>query len=839
MRKLTILFPVVAIFSGVSYADVIWEKGEQKTDKLIGIQPDEQGYYSVGLYIPGTLEQPDKVTINGGTKVKTGEVHVGNHATGYGILTVEGNGTELDIREARINVGGSGSQGELYVKDGAKLTQSNAVHDDNYFGYHGGTAKIVVEGKNSEIIFNLGKHSIRTSNSKVSLENGGKITINDNYDNNSNEVYLPNVVNNGSLISQRPLIIRNLEIGNSEKTQSGSFQFDKGLRVSKLVINKLKDPETTLPINRCNKCTIEYNADESLTLLKNTNNPSRSTNIINPSLLSITKGKIDIKDQETFNTFKVETLNLAREATFSLSDLSSSNTEDVKANSFTHLGTLDLADGSRNPKFTKFIVNNYQGGGELIVDSVWNQDSQASHNDSLHIKGDINPNAITTVKTKNGIFGDIIRTTEDQFSPVVVTVDMEHEGNLFVGSSATQNAGEAQLAKKEGNYYWTLKAKLPDPTPEPSEITPSELNINPNIIPNNSEVIPNKPEVVPQPRQPQYIDIISPSVVGYLQLPFVNRQMGLEQLGKLHERIGEERYLNLKQATADHKQVWARLNYSADDFQGINRFGVKVRSGFIQLGKPLFFELKEDKAKEHLGIIFTYGWAKSYFFDKYRAENGVVVADKFTGIAKTDMFSLGSYYTYYAKNGFYIDTTGQLSWLKNNYNSKGMQAKQDGYGLGASIEIGKHIPLKHSELFFEPQAQLSYQSIWLGGFNDGTKQVKKEQQDSLVGRLGFRLGFGSNLLNTNKTQLYLAAHLLQTLKGKESKISVGSDVVRESFGNLSAEFSIGGQYSITDNLRLYVNLRHIIGIGDKNHVYHSSPISRKSYQGHLGLHYTW
>ncbi|MGQ0287451.1 hypothetical protein ACT2CV_09670, partial [Pasteurellaceae bacterium 22721_9_1] len=496
--KLAILLSSLFFVSELSYADMIIEGnvanvGNGISDK----QPDAEGYYHFGdMYVgPGSK---GILTVNQGTKLKTGEIHVGNHSTGDGTLIVDGAGTRIEIIGNRLNVGGSGSKGKLYIRNGAVLVQSNARSDDNYFGYHGGEALIEVEGESSKLILNLGRlvirpedqYGIRTNNSKIYLKDGGTMEINDF----APLFALPYVENNGSLIAQKALRVKELYIGNDQR--GGYFNFGGGLSVfNKVVINKLTEETATLPLNTCDyRCSIIHNADESLVLLKN---GSRG---ISPALLEINKGKVIIDDQNTFDTFKAEALNLKPNATFSLTNIGKTDpaavgATDVKAKNFEHLGILDLADGTNSPKFTEFTVENYKGGGLLLVDSVWNKDTQTSATDTLHIKGNINPDGITTVKTKNGIWGDITQTTEDQFlSLPVVKVASEHANNLFVGKSPTQNGGEAQLLKIGNDYYWSLKARLPAPVvPNKPEVTPD----NPPVVPNKPEVKPNNPPVTP------------------------------------------------------------------------------------------------------------------------------------------------------------------------------------------------------------------------------------------------------------------------------------------------------------------------------------------------------
>ncbi|MGQ0286038.1 autotransporter family protein [Pasteurellaceae bacterium 22721_9_1] len=494
-------------------------------------------------------------------------------------------------------------------------------------------------------------------------------------------------------------------------------------------------------------------------------------------------------------------------------------------------GKIDLVNATPpdQPEAKMTIKGNYEGkvGSQVLVKSVWNN-PDVQKNDLLVIEG--NATGATTVVVPNKILGDVTRAEAEKnggFNNPVITVKGTDSGT-FTGSAETTNAGEAQLKREGNSYYWTLKAKLPTPTPPAKPSDPA----NPS-----NPVNPDNPVAPTTPVEPETVDIISKPVVGYVQQPFINRQMGLAQLGKLHERVGEQRNAGWENGNALN-QVWGRMNLDSTALQGRDRFGADVKSGFVQFGRDIDFKLNDDKSQQHTGLTFTYGWANSKFFDKYNAENGVVVGNKFTGSAKSDMLSIGGYHTYYSPAGAYLDLVGQVSWLQNRYRSGNTQVKQNGYGLGASIEVGKPYHLLNPQVTVEPQAQLSYQSIWLNGFNDGIRQVKKSHQDSLVGRLGVRVNW-SETLDKNSPQVYFTANLIQTLSGKGSTIQVGREQVKERFGDLAAEFGLGGQYPINQNLSVYADARYVIGIQDRNRVHRDSSVSRKSYNGHIGVRYSW
>src|SRR5699024_10333974 len=118
-----------------------------------------------------------------------------------------------------------------------------------------------------------------------------------------------------------------------------------------------------------------------------------------------------------------------------------------------------------------------------------------------------NADGATQVVVPGGIIGDVTLGQAPKnggWKAAVVTVKGtdkgSHNGNTFFGKAPTTNAGQAQLARHGNSYYWTLQAATPDEGPVP---------------------------------------IYVPGAAGYVQMSGINRDMGLLQIGTLHERRGE------------------------------------------------------------------------------------------------------------------------------------------------------------------------------------------------------------------------------------------------------------------------------------------------------------
>ena len=479
-------------------------------------------------------------------------------------------------------------------------------------------------------------------------------------------------------------------------------------------------------------------------------------------------------------------------------------------------GTIDLHTASTAPANALTINGNYSGiaGSKLLVDSTWNNANSLT-TDTLIING--SASGSTAVSVPGGIFGDVTQAEQAKVSDKpVVTVSSAHSGTVFTGSAPTTNAGEAQLMKVGNNYHWTLlaKEKSTDPTPT--------------------------------------VPIYAEPTSAYVQMPLVNKEMGFAQMGKLHERVGEqqtwawddcgtrcEQYQQFKDKGQKKYPVWGRINGEYLKMQGDNRFAFKSKTGFVQFGVDIDNQDNlQDGSRRHNGAMLTYGWGSTDFFDKNRAQNGFVVNDKFTGKADTDMLSLGGYSTWYARNGTYLDLVGNVSWLHNKYRSRdGIKASQNGYGLGLSAEVGRPWRIGESQWQIEPQAQLSYQYIHLNGFNDGVREVKGQSLNGVRGRIGARLAWNAQAEQLRTKTFYLTANVLHDFNGTQPSATLGREEVQESYGRTWGEVGLGAQTALGKATYLFGDVRYQHSLNGKKGALGGT--QREGYHGRIGVRHTW
>lgn len=573
-------------------------------------------------------------------------------------------------------------------------------------------------------------------------------------------------------------------------------------------------------------------------------NPSKAT-------LNLSEGKMyglsNTSSDSTLNinldqggSWNLVTIDSAPSATATFTQLTMSN--NAMVNAFNGAGTaaftlkgnvsassgggISLSDGHIGDLLT--IEGNYSGNqGRLLVDSRWdNPDNQSTDRLLIHGSAD----GKTTVSVPNGIIGDVTLGDAPKNghweSPVVTIFGTdEHPGQTFTGTAETTNAGQAQLVQRNdanggSNYYWTLEARQPEP-PTPN------------------------PEPKPTP-------IYTPGTSGYVQMSRINREMGFDQLGKLHERMGERQtwawddcgtrcaqYRDRQAAGNKPYPIWGRINYSDLKEQGQDRFGYASKIGFIQFGSDLDVKTDEARNHRHIGVMATYSHGEHDFYDKYRAKNGLVTDNKHTGTGTTDMYSLGAYSTWYRANGAYLDLVGNVSGIHNSYKSASGNASQNGFGIGVSAEVGRPWQLGTSNWQIEPQAQLSYQYVHLNGFDDDVRHIDGQSDGTLRSRLGVRLAYNRGDHQQRTDTFYVTANVLHDFAGNSSKANIGRDNLKETYKRTWGEVGLGAQLPLSKATYLFGNVRYARSFGGSNDVFRSGNAARESVSGRIGLRYTW
>ena len=452
-------------------------------------------------------------------------------------------------------------------------------------------------------------------------------------------------------------------------------------------------------------------------------------------------------------------------------------------------GIITMANTSYNDVVE--IYGNYEGknGAKIKMNTQWNSPGDVNGANS---KSDVlkilaggssklgNATGVTGIipvgidGKENIIDGDIKKVAQAVNTVPVVIADNATAG-AFVGRAQTTGAGEVQLTSRlnggKREFFWTLNAV--------DGSNPYDDGTSKNY--NSSSSGKNKP-------------ILNSAVSGYINMSKVDKNLGFYTLGTLHERRGENNFNSLE----GKSQAWARVLGKHTKDEGKERFNFETNVYGVQAGYD--FNIKNsENGKRYTGFYFTNTEAKTNFEDRYRAENGVVVSDKYTGKTKTKDFSLGLSTTKYYNNGIYTDLVGQFSFLRNKYNSRdGISAKQRGNAFVLSGEVGKNI--KISDNFgIEPQAQLIYQYLKLKNFKDDVREIHYGNDSILRGRIGLRATYNSIF--------YSIANVWHDFSNS-TEATIGSDNIKEKYSSTSGEFGLGVQIPIINSAYVYTDLRY-------------------------------
>ena len=475
-------------------------------------------------------------------------------------------------------------------------------------------------------------------------------------------------------------------------------------------------------------------------------------------------------------------------------------------------GIITMANTSYNDVVE--IYGNYEGknGARIKMNTQWNSPGDVNGANS---KSDVlkilaggssklgNATGVTGIipvgidGKENIIDGDIKKVAQAVNTVPVVIADNATAG-AFVGRAQTTGAGEVQLTSRlnggKREFFWTLNAV--DGSNPYDDGTSKKYN--------SYSSVPEKS-----------VTILNSAVAGYINTAKVNMNLGFQSLATLNERRGENNF----NSTDEKSQAWARVLGKHTKDEGKERFNFETNVYGVQAGYD--FNIKNsENGKRYTGFYFTNTEAKTNFEDRYRAENGVVVSDKYTGKTKTKDFSLGLSTTKYYNNGLYLDLAGQFSFIKNKYNSRdGVSANQKGNTFGLSVETGKSYKLG-TNWIIQPQVQLVYQYLKLKDFKDDVREIHYGNDSILRGRIGLRATYNSIF--------YSIANVWHDFSNS-TEATIGSDNIKEKYSSTSGEFGLGVQIPIINSAYVYTDLRY-------ERSFKSNP-KHNGYRGTVGFKY--
>lgn len=279
----------------------------------------------------------------------------------------------------------------------------------------------------------------------------------------------------------------------------------------------------------------------------------------------------------------------------------------------------------------------------------------------------------------------------------------------------------------------------------------------------------------------------------------VNYNMGI-LLDRLNKRLGEARYID------GDEGLWIRMwhkNVGRD-----NQF--ETASNMYQIGYDKFKEC-DNNGKHRQGVAIDYMDADSDF-------------KNIIGNGETNRKGIWLYDTWLGDKGHYSDYVFKWGHLENKFNlidelsAKEINAEYNNNAYALSAEYGRKKMLNDEGWYIEPQTQLQYTHLTGADYqtNLGTN-VSMESVNSLIGRVGFRLG--KDIDDDKKSTFYVKADILHEFMGdQEINAYDKTGILNKTYENEGTWYDIGIGFStmLSDTSYAYLDYERCFGNNNKN-----------------------
>jgi outer membrane autotransporter protein len=495
-------------------------------------------------------------------------------------------------------------------------------------------------------------------------------------------------------------------------------------------------------------------------------------------------------------TGRIDPLSVSVDSTSAWNVTANSEVQDL-SNAGTIAFIPPTGDPTQASSYKTITASSYAGtNGNIALNTYLAGDGAPS--DRLVINGGAATG--TTGLRINNTGGPGATTTGDGINVVAVTAGGTTAPGAFRLAGPVQSGAYEYLLYRGGstspdNYY--LRSDLGSPT-GPNDPTP--------------------------PGPPAY----RPGVVGYALMPALNLDYGFNNLGRLHERVGDV-YSTEQNQKGNRNGVWGRIGGYGLNADSGDRFSVNQHTFFMQFGKDWTLSQAPEGGSTHAGVTASLGVMSAKFRDSARDLNATLTDRAGDGTMQAQ--SLGAYYTKYWNEGGYWDSVAQVTHYRNKYDDVyGGSGSQNGFGIALSQEVGQPFKLM-PKLAIEPQAQLVYQYLKLGSFDDGVSSVSGNSSNAVRGRVGFRL-FAPNLRTEDGAGAgtpYMTVDVLHDFVPPR-QVSVDGTSFRSNFGRTWGELGFGINESIGKGGQLYATVKFSKNLGGDD---------RRGVFGQVGYRYSW
>lgn len=197
-----------------------------------------------------------------------------------------------------------------------------------------------------------------------------------------------------------------------------------------------------------------------------------------------------------------------------------------------------------------------------------------------------------------------------------------------------------------------------------------------------------------------------------------------------------------------------------------------------------------------------------------------------------DSYYAGLYSTWLSQSGFYVDAVLKANRFKNRSDvtmSDGQRAEgdYDNHGVGASVEVGKHITLAN-DWFVEPYLQGS--ALWVQGESyglDNGMQARSNHANSWLGKVGTHVGRTFKLEKGGTVQPYFKVAAVHEF-ANANRVRVNDNSFNNDLSGSRLEVGAGIIAQVSSNLQLHADY----GYSNGKNIEVPAQVS-------LGVRYAW
>jgi outer membrane autotransporter protein len=334
---------------------------------------------------------------------------------------------------------------------------------------------------------------------------------------------------------------------------------------------------------------------------------------------------------------------------------------------------------------------------------------------------------------------------------------------------------------------------------------------------------------------PGFWPIIGPELATDGVVQPIARQMGLQTLGTLHQRIGDT--LTLANTGGESAGV-ARSDWGRFFGQGIDNryqaFADPRASGWMggfQGGVDLVRSSLLPGHRDVAGVYIAFANSDIDVHGLVTNAAATGYVQTHTGTLGLNGYSAGGYWTHYGPSGWYLDAVVQGTYYTGNAVTQFANLPLNGSGFISSLESGYPIPLPLGPRFaLEPQAQIVWQQVSFNQANDGLGPVALGTTSGLTGRLGLRGSWTIISENGQVWQPYARANVWRDWGAGETTLFAADPVpLIEQATRL--EFAGGVTAKLGGGVSLYAQAGYQFGL--------DAAFIRNSVLGNIGLRSVW